>query len=83
MNISGDYNKILEETKQDDLIWFKEEFDLFFKNKKGKLTKKDINIANMMINHLTLNMNLLDNKRLINALAKTLESLEKDYPEFF
>jgi len=83
MNISGDYNKILEETKQDDLIWFKEEFDLFFKNKKGKLTKKDINIANMMINHLTLNMNLLDNKRLINALAKTLESLEKNYPEFF
>jgi len=62
MNLSADYDKLLEQTKLEEIEWFKEEFDQLFNNKNGKYTDGDKYLANQILDNFTSNIHILNNK---------------------
>lgn len=80
MNLSADFEKLLVDVKQEELVWFEEEFDQLFTDKNGKFTKVDKKTANQILDNLTENINMLKNDHLIQILARVLENIEKKYP---
>ncbi|MHA1294313.1 MAG: hypothetical protein ACTSQJ_16820 [Promethearchaeota archaeon] len=83
MNISVDYEKLLEETLLEELNWFEEEFDSLFEKKIDNYSKQDLNIGTKILDNLTKKINNLNNEKLIHFLAKTLNNIERKYPHFF
>jgi len=85
MNLSGDYEKILEDNLKDELEWLMEEFEFLFKQKMLKhcYTKDDISIGNQILDNLIDSIKTNKSEGLLNLLAITLNSLEKQFPEFF
>ena len=81
MNISANYDKILEDSKKEDLAWIEEEFDLLFKNK--KCSKEDKKTVEKILNNLMSDIGMLQNEFLLVALSKTLQCLEQKHPELF
>lgn len=85
MNPSGDYEKILEDTLKDELEWLEQEFEFLFKQKKLKhcYTKDDISIGNQILDNVIDSIKTNKSEQLLNLLAITLNSIEKQFPEFF
>ncbi|MFX1314311.1 MAG: hypothetical protein ACFE9T_00475 [Promethearchaeota archaeon] len=83
MNVYGDYNRILEDKIKEELIWLEQEFNYLFKNKKAEITKNDIKTGNQILNNIIANININNNKDLLNLLTLTLDKIEEIYPEFF
>ena len=83
MNIIANYEKIIEECKKEDIAWIEEEFDLLFKEKKGKCSEQDKKMVAKMIDNLMTDINILENEYLLVAVSKTLQCIEAKYPEFF
>lgn len=85
MNLSGDYEKILEDTLKNELEWLEEELHLIFRQKQLKhcYSKDDISIGNQILDNVIDKIKSNNNKQLLNLLAITLNKIEKDYPEFF
>ena len=83
MNVSGDYDKILEDTLKEELEWLEQEFELLFRPKKEKYTKKDITMGNQILDNVIDCVKTNSNEGLLNLLAITLNKIEQAFPEFF
>ncbi|MFX1374812.1 MAG: hypothetical protein ACFFA0_03265 [Promethearchaeota archaeon] len=85
MNLSGDYEKILEDNLKNELEWLEQEFELLFKQKKLKhcYTKEDISIGNQILDNVIENIRNNNSEQLLNLLAITLNKIEHTFPEFF
>lgn len=83
MSISGNYNRILEDTIKEELLWLEQEFEILFKAKKEGFTENDIKMGNEILNNVIDNINISDNKDLLNLLTLTLDKIEQNYPQFF
>jgi len=83
MNVSVDYDKILEETLKDELEWLEQEFELLFRNKRNNCSRKDITMATSILDNVIDNIKMNSNDQLLNLLAITLNKLEKTFPDFF
>ncbi|MFX0007419.1 MAG: hypothetical protein ACFFA7_08685 [Promethearchaeota archaeon] len=82
MTVSGEYEKVMEESLKDDLVWLEKEFELLFRHKKVK-TKADIATGNQIIDQFVANINNNNSEEVLNLLAITLNKIEQNYPEFF
>lgn len=82
MTVSGDYEKIIEDTLKDDLEWLEREFTLLFQYKKVK-TKDDISLGNQILDQFIDNIKSNNNEEVLNLLAITLNRIEQSFPEFF
>jgi hypothetical protein len=85
MNLSGDYEKILEENLKDELEWLEQEFEYLFKQKKLKncYTKDDISIGNQILDNVIDIIKTNKSQELLNLLDITLNKIEQTFPEFF
>ncbi len=83
MNVSEDYDKILEDTLKDELEWLEQEFELLFRSKKSNCSRKDITMATNILDNVVDNIKMNSNKQLLNLLTIMLNRLEKTYPDFF
>lgn len=83
MNVSGDYEKILEDNLKAELDWLEQEFDFLFKPKKSKYTKEDLQMGSMILDNVIDNIKTNNSEELLNLLAITLNKIEHFYPDFF
>ncbi|MHA2036732.1 MAG: hypothetical protein ACW98X_09885 [Promethearchaeota archaeon] len=83
MNVSADYEKIIEDNLKAELEWLEQEFNYLFKPKRNKFTKKDLNMGSMIIDNVIDNIKTNNSQELLNLLAITLNKIEHTYPEFF
>ena len=83
MSVSGNYNRILENTIKEELIWLEQEFNYLFRNKKEGFTENDIKMGNQILNNVIDNIDISNNKDLLNILTLTLDKIEQTYPQFF
>jgi len=82
MTVSGEYEKVLEDTLKEDLEWLEREFELLFRYKKIK-TKEDLTIGNRILDNVIDSIKSNNNEEVLNLLAITLNKIEQSYPEFF
>ena len=82
MTLSFDYHKILKSEFRRDLLWFEEEFDLLF-NKISKLSEREKNIGNIILDFLSESINSYPNEKLLTELVFTLNNIEKKHPNLF
>ncbi|MFW9826458.1 MAG: hypothetical protein ACFFEY_02440 [Candidatus Thorarchaeota archaeon] len=83
MKISINYQEVLEESLKEDLIWLIEEFNLLFSSKLNKLSMKDKEIANAIMDYIMEHTYVHDNIILYNLFFEALENIEKLYPNLF
>ncbi len=83
MSVNENYNRILEDTLKEELIWLEQEFNYLFSNKKERFTENDIKMGNQILNNVIDNINISNNKDLLNFLTLTLDKIEQTYPQFF
>jgi len=85
MNLSGDYEKILEDNLKDELEWLEQEFEFLFKQKmlKHNYTQDDISIGNQILDNVIDNIKTNRTEELLNLLSITLNKIEQTFPEFF
>lgn len=83
MSVSRNYNRILEDTIKEELIWLEQEFNYLFRDKKEGFTENDIKMGNQILNNVIDNINISNNKDLLNFLTLTLDKIEQTYPQFF
>ncbi|MDX1798442.1 MAG: hypothetical protein R3255_07325 [Candidatus Lokiarchaeia archaeon] len=82
MTVSGEYEKVMEESLKDDLEWLEREFNLMYRYKKIK-TKEDIQIGNKILDYVIDNIKNNNSEEVLNLLAITLNKIEQNFPEFF
>ncbi len=82
MNLYFDNDKAVKREFKQKLRWFEEEFDFIF-NKTHGYTKKDIKLANQLLDKLSETINEYRNEKLLYSLTNTLNNIEKKHPEFF
>ncbi|MFX0003821.1 MAG: hypothetical protein ACFE9C_02495 [Candidatus Hodarchaeota archaeon] len=82
MTVSGDYEKVIEDSLRDDLLWLEREFELLFRYKNSK-SKEDILMGNQILDRFIDNIKCNNNEEVLNLLAVTLNRIEQNYPEFF
>ena len=82
MNLSADYDKILQETVLQDLEWHEKELDELYGDRNTDLSIKEIKIANQIVNRLTTSFNIRENENLISHLAEAIERIKEKFPEF-
>jgi type IV secretory pathway VirB4 component len=83
MNISGNYEKLLEDNLKEELTWLEEEFNFMFKSKRDHYTKEDLNLGSKILDNVIDSIKNNNSEELLNLLAITLNSLEQSYPDFF
>lgn len=85
MNLTADYEKILEDNVKEELEWLEAELSLLFKQKmlRGKYSKDDISLGNQILDNVIENIKTNESEELLSLLAITLNSIEKQFPEFF
>ena len=83
MNLTGNYDEILEKKLKEDLDWLREEFDLLFRSKKEGYSKQDKKIASEILEKVIENTNIYNNPDLVSVLSLTLQNIEKSYPQLF
>jgi hypothetical protein len=82
MTVSGEYERVMEESLKDDLAWLEKEFELLFRYKKVK-TEADIATGNQIIDQFVDNIKDNNSEEVLNLLAVTLNKIEQNFPEFF
>jgi len=83
MNVSGDYEKLLEDNLKDELNWLEEEFKFLFKSTREKYTKHEITLGSKILDNVIDNIKTNTSQELLNLLAITLNKIEHIYPDFF
>ncbi len=83
INISGNYEKMLEDNLKEELVWLEDEFNFLFKSKKDKYTSHDITLGSKILEQVIDNIKTNHNEELLNLLAVTLNKIEHLYPDFF
>ncbi|MFX1237902.1 MAG: hypothetical protein ACFFAS_06315 [Promethearchaeota archaeon] len=83
MNLSADYDKILEESLRNELKWHVDELDELYGRKKDDLSKEDIMSANLIISTMTDYLNFDHNHNVISDLVKSIDDIRTKYPSFF
>ena len=78
----NDYDGILKESMIQDFHWYKEEFDLIFKNK-NKYTVKDLQLANLILEKLAKILSICQSEQLMDSLTSIISNIKKRYPDFF
>jgi len=75
--------EIVEENLVVELEWLREEFEILFKSKIKKLTKKDHKIANDVLDYILENTYIDDNSKLYNLLDEFINNVKQLYPRLF
>lgn len=83
MSVNENYNRILEDTIKEELIWLEQEFNYLFRNKKEGFTENDIKMGNQILNNVIDNININHNENLLHFLTLTLDKIKQTYPQFF
>ena len=83
MNVSGDYEGLIESSLKEELTWLEEEFNFLFKFKKEEYTKEELSMGSMILDNVIDNIKTNNSEELLNLLAITLNKLEHSYPDFF
>ena len=85
MNLSGDYEKILEDNCKEELEWLVQEFEFLFKQKMLRhcYTKDDISIGNQILDNVIDSIKISKSEGLLDLLTNTLNRIEQTFPEFF
>lgn len=83
MNVSGDYERFLEDELREELAWLEEEFSLLFKSKKEKYTNHDLSLGSKILANVIDNIKNNKSEELHNLLAITLNKIEQAFPSFF
>ncbi|MFX1329345.1 MAG: hypothetical protein ACFE91_14545 [Promethearchaeota archaeon] len=83
MNVSNDYQELLEKSLKDELEWLKEEFNILFKSKMEIYNQNDMKLANRIIDYILENTYVYDNIILHNLFMEAIENIEKLYPSLF
>ena len=81
MHLHGDFDEIIEENLIKELEWLKEEFALFFEQKKSSFSKTDFSLAKKIIENFMDRINLIENKRILELVSDTLNDLDLKYPK--
>ena len=82
MTVSGEYEKVIENSLRNDLLWLEREFEHLFRNKKI-ITKQDIILGNQILDNVIDSIKANNSEEVLNLLAITLNKIEQSYPEFF
>ena len=83
MNITGDYEKLLENDLREELTWLEEELKILFNSKKDKCTKHDVSLGSKILDNVIENIKNNRSEALLNLLAITLNRIEQTYPFLF
>ncbi|MFX0034332.1 MAG: hypothetical protein ACFE9I_01670 [Candidatus Hermodarchaeota archaeon] len=83
MNVSNDYQELLEKSLKDELEWLIEEFSILFKSKMEMYDQNDMKLANRIIDYILENTYVYDNIILHNLFMAAIENIEKLYPSLF
>lgn len=83
MEASINYHQVLEESLRREFVWLIEEFKILFKSKIENDTKKDKKLANDILDYILEKAYVYDNTILYNLFTKTMENIEKMYPDLF
>ena len=84
MNISADFEKLLEDSIKHQIEWYVEEFnELYGNNGREDHSKVDKSIANHILNTLTDSLEFKDSDNMLIYLAEAIETITMTYPYFF
>lgn len=85
MNISADFDKLLEDSLKHQIEWYVEEFnELYGSNgNDNDPSKLDKSIANHILSTLTENIDFKNNDTMLIYLAEAIETIRMTYPDFF
>ena len=83
MKISTEYETLIEKSLHGELLWYKEEINLLFRDKKNQPSENDIKLANQILDNLSEKFSIYYSESLLELLASALEDIEKNFPNFF
>ena len=83
MNISADFDKLLEDSLKHQIEWYVEEFNELYGTNGEDPSKLDKSIAIHILNTLTENIDFKNNDRMLIFLAEAIETIRMTYPAFF
>ncbi|MHA1670678.1 MAG: hypothetical protein ACTSV5_08865 [Promethearchaeota archaeon] len=80
MKVMGDFEEIIENNIIRELKWLHEEFDFLFRFKKNRLSQKDIETANHIIDCVIEKYSDTLDDKIVDLLSKSIEAIEERYP---
>lgn len=76
----GDFEDIIETDVIHEFEWLREEFDFLFQFKKNRVSQKDIEIANQIIECVIEKYSGTLDDKIVDLLSKSIEEIGERYP---
>ena len=83
MNISADFEKLLEDSIKHQIEWYVEEFNELYGTNGRNYSRLDKSIANHILSKLTEDIDFKNNDTMLIYLAEAIETIRMTYPAFF
>ncbi len=84
MNISADFEKLLEDSIKSQIEWYVEEFNELYGSIDREINSDvDKSIADHILNTLTESLDFRNNDNMLIYLAEAIDTIRLTYPDFF
>jgi len=83
MNISADFEKLLEDSIKHQIEWYVDEFNELYGTNGRDYSRLDKSIANHILSTLTGDIDFKNNDTMLIYLAEAIETIRMTYPDFF
>ena len=83
MNISADFEKLLEDSLKHQIEWYVEEFRELYGTNGNNYSRLERSTANHILKSLTETFDFKTNDRMLIFLAEAIETIRLTYPDFF
>ena len=83
MNISADFEKLLEDSIKHQIEWYVDEFNELYGTNGRDYSRLDKSIANHILSTLTGDIDFKNNDTMLIYLAEAIETIRMTYPAFF
>jgi len=83
MNISADFDKLIEDSLKHQIEWYVEEFNELYGTNGRNYSELDKSIAHHILNRLTESIDFKNNDKVLIFLAEAIETIRMSYPDFF
>ena len=77
MTVSVEYEKVIENSLRNDLLWLEREFEHLFRNKKI-ITKQDIILGNQILDNVIDSIKANNSEEVLNLL-KVFKAINNDF----